>query len=269
MCSWTLHKPHKPCCMQAYPLDLVRTRLAAQTTSRYYHGIAGTLATIVRDEGLAGLYRGMGPTLLQTVRPDSTGCSLCSQQITCKVASAQEAHCLQHNDPCSTMTPMPGTHPAQVTCSLPITCCAQVPSLALNYCAYETLRSRWLCLTNSDTPTVRRLAVSTTDQSCTANVFHWLGLPSPARLHCCCCLPTCCLHDMTQPPSAAHPVQVATSLVCGSLAGLVSSTATFPLDLVRRRLQLEGRAGGQYRWATTAWLCLLSVIVLNTATVRA
>ena len=53
---------------QAYPLDLVRTRLAAQTTSSYYHGIGGTLRTIVRDEGLAGLYRGVGPTLLQTVR---------------------------------------------------------------------------------------------------------------------------------------------------------------------------------------------------------
>ena len=51
--------------LQAYPLDLVRTRLAAQTSSNYYQGIAGTFATIVRDEGTAGLYRGLGPTLLQ------------------------------------------------------------------------------------------------------------------------------------------------------------------------------------------------------------
>lgn len=67
---------------QAYPLDLVRTRLAAQTSSTYYHGIAGTASTIIRDEGVAGLYRGLGPTLLQVA-----------------------------------------------------------PSLAINYCAYETLRS--------------------------------------------------------------------------------------------------------------------------------
>lgn len=33
------------------------------------------------------------------------------------------------------------------------------------------------------------------------------------------------------------------SLACGSAAGLVSSTATFPLDLVRRRLQLRGQGG--------------------------
>ena len=35
------------------------------------------------------------------------------------------------------------------------------------------------------------------------------------------------------------------SLVCGGVAGLVSSTATFPLDLVRRRMQLEGQGGAR------------------------
>ncbi|OAY85384.1 Mitochondrial substrate carrier family protein B [Ananas comosus] len=33
------------------------------------------------------------------------------------------------------------------------------------------------------------------------------------------------------------------SLACGSLSGIASSTITFPLDLVRRRMQLEGVAG--------------------------
>ncbi|GMP69282.1 hypothetical protein CsSME_00028602 [Camellia sinensis var. sinensis] len=36
------------------------------------------------------------------------------------------------------------------------------------------------------------------------------------------------------------------SLACGSLSGIASSTATFPLDLLRRRMQLEG-AGGRAR----------------------
>ncbi|KAK3028620.1 hypothetical protein RJ639_039963 [Escallonia herrerae] len=36
------------------------------------------------------------------------------------------------------------------------------------------------------------------------------------------------------------------SLACGSLSGIASSTVTFPLDLVRRRMQLEG-AGGRAR----------------------
>ena len=62
------------------------------------------------------------------------------------------------------------------------------PSLAINYCAYETLRSYWLSF---------------------------------------------------QPELKAPTV--AMSLLCGSFAGLISSTATFPLDLARRRLQLEGQ----------------------------
>jgi hypothetical protein len=44
----------------------VRTRLAAQTRGQnYYQGIWPTLTTIVADEGLGGLYRGLGATLLQ------------------------------------------------------------------------------------------------------------------------------------------------------------------------------------------------------------
>ena len=44
-------------CTQAYPLDLVRTRLSAQTKAQYYRGIAHALRTIVADEGARGLYR--------------------------------------------------------------------------------------------------------------------------------------------------------------------------------------------------------------------
>ena len=38
-------------------------------------------------------------------------------------------------------------------------------------------------------------------------------------------------------------MQVSMSLACGGAAGLISSTATFPLDLIRRRMQLEGQGG--------------------------
>jgi len=63
-----------------YPLDLVRTRLAYDVEGRAppaggagggagaragaRRGIAGVLAATVRSEGLGGLYRGIGPTLL-------------------------------------------------------------------------------------------------------------------------------------------------------------------------------------------------------------
>ncbi|KAI3458642.1 hypothetical protein Pfo_015305 [Paulownia fortunei] len=47
-----------------YPLDLVRTRLAAQTNVIYYRGIWHALHTISKEEGLFGLYKGLGATLL-------------------------------------------------------------------------------------------------------------------------------------------------------------------------------------------------------------
>lgn len=112
-----------------YPLDLVRTRLAAQRNSMYYRGIWHSLSTICRDEGFFGLYKGLGATLL------GVG-----------------------------------------------------PSIAISFSVYETLRSTW--------------------------------------------------HSKRPEDSA-----IAVSLACGSLSGIASSTLTFPLDLVRRRMQLEGVAG--------------------------
>jgi len=112
-----------------YPLDLVRTRLAAQTNTAYYRGISHALYAICRDEGVRGLYKGLGATLL------GVG-----------------------------------------------------PSIAVSFSVYETLRSHWQVERPCDSP-------------------------------------------------------VLISLACGSLSGIASSTFTFPLDLVRRRMQLEGAAG--------------------------
>ncbi|XP_010923203.1 uncharacterized protein [Elaeis guineensis] len=112
-----------------YPLDLVRTRLAAQTKTIYYRGISHALCAIYRDEGIRGLYKGLGATLL------GVG-----------------------------------------------------PSIAISFSVYETLRSHWQ-----------------------------LQRPNDSALFL--------------------------SLACGSISGIASSTVTFPLDLVRRRMQLEGAVG--------------------------
>ncbi|XP_049347843.1 uncharacterized protein LOC125812382 isoform X1 [Solanum verrucosum] len=129
-----------------YPLDLVRTRLAAQTNVIYYRGIWHALQTISREEGIAGLYKGMGATLL------GVG-----------------------------------------------------PNLAISFSVYDTVRSYW----QSHRP-----------------------------------------DDST----------VLVSLACGSLSGVASSTVTFPLDLVRRRIQLEG-AGGRARVYKTGLFGTFSHII--------
>ncbi|CAN1849710.1 Mitochondrial substrate carrier family protein B [Linum perenne] len=52
------------------------------------------------------------------------------------------------------------------------------------------------------------------------------------------------------------------SLSCGSLSGVAASTATFPIDLVRRRMQLEG-AGGKARVYTGGLLGTFRHIIKN------
>ncbi|CAK7235241.1 mitochondrial thiamine pyrophosphate transporter [Sporothrix bragantina] len=50
-----------------YPLDLLRTRFAAQGSGadRVYSNLRGAVRDIARDEGLRGFFRGLGPALIQ------------------------------------------------------------------------------------------------------------------------------------------------------------------------------------------------------------
>ncbi|KFK36685.1 hypothetical protein AALP_AA4G156200 [Arabis alpina] len=122
-----------------YPLDLVRTRLAAQRNAMYYQGIGHAFRTICREEGFLGLYKGLGATML------GVG-----------------------------------------------------PSLAINFAVYESVKSFWQSHRSNDSTLI-------------------------------------------------------VSLGSGGVAGIASSTATFPLDLVRRRMQVEG-AGGRARVYNTGLL---------------
>uniref|UniRef100_A0A2P2Q3K3 Mitochondrial substrate carrier family protein B-like n=1 Tax=Rhizophora mucronata TaxID=61149 RepID=A0A2P2Q3K3_RHIMU len=131
-----------------YPLDLVRTRLAAQRSTLYYRGIWHAFNSICTEEGFLGLYKGLGATLL------GVG-----------------------------------------------------PNIAISFSVYEYLRSFW----------------------------------------------------KTQRPNDSTAI---VSLACGSLSGIASSTAIFPLDLVRRRMQLEG-AGGQARVYTTGLFGTFGHIMQN------
>ncbi|KAL9649040.1 hypothetical protein ABK040_008417 [Willaertia magna] len=48
----------------SYPLDVIRCRLSAQVEPKLYNGIMHAFKVIYQQEGMAGLYRGMVPTLL-------------------------------------------------------------------------------------------------------------------------------------------------------------------------------------------------------------
>lgn len=114
-------------CTLCYPLDLVKTRLSAQTKTMYYTGIADAFRKIPADEGLKGLFRG-----------------------------------------------------------LPVTLCSVTPMIALNFGLYDQ--------------------------------FYWVyaGLGAPRWLN---------------------------ALLAGATSGALSSSLLFPVDLIRRQMQMVGLGG--------------------------
>jgi solute carrier family 25 thiamine pyrophosphate transporter 19 len=50
-----------------YPLDLLRTRFAAQGTEKIYDSLRGSIRDIARDEGLRGFFRGVSAANVQVV----------------------------------------------------------------------------------------------------------------------------------------------------------------------------------------------------------
>ncbi|KAK3497143.1 mitochondrial thiamine pyrophosphate carrier 1 [Neurospora hispaniola] len=113
-----------------YPLDLLRTRFAAQGTERVYPSLLQALKTIYASEGVTGYFRGLGPGLAQII-----------------------------------------------------------PYMGTFFCVYETLRPR--------------------------------------------------LSKLELPYSSG-------SAVAGVLASVMAKTGTFPLDLVRKRIQVQGPTRGMY-----------------------
>ena len=239
--------------LQAYPLDLVRTRLAAQTTTHYYKGIWHALSTIVKDEGLFGLYRGLGATLTQ-VAP-SLAMNYCAYETLrsywmsheparqSPTASYIPPFVLHSHTTALQPPPLPPPPPGWlVVALLP---CPVMSDQSLRKCSHVThlflmdrfgvcmlrafVRRRDPSLQSKTETTTALQEVHVLVHTNVSTLAHWL------RLHA------------HKPRSA---VQVTMSLASGSIAGLVSSTATFPLDLIRRRMQLQGQGGCQVQYTS-------------------
>jgi len=125
--------------LACYPLDVVKTRLTAQTGTRYYNGILDALIRIRREEGSRGLYRGLTMTLLSAV-----------------------------------------------------------PAVSLNFTLYEEF----------------------------FNLYQDFGLPSSAH-----------------------------ALLSGGSSGVVASTVLFPVDLLRRQMQMVGLGGRPAVYNSVAQAC--------------
>ncbi|KAI8540017.1 hypothetical protein RHMOL_Rhmol09G0228400 [Rhododendron molle] len=192
-----------------YPLDLVRTRLAAQTNVTYYRGILHALRTITREEGASGLYKGLGATLL------GVG-----------------------------------------------------PNLAISFSVYDSLRSYWKSQRPDDSTVLVSLACGSVSGIASSTGWHILRRSYTVL-------------SVSRPESVLIEVyrkalfflsffRLGRSYVNDTwlqekegfllLFCFMSSMATFPLDLMRRRMQLEG-AGGRARVYTTGLFSTFGYII--------
>ncbi|KAJ0102635.1 hypothetical protein Patl1_06467 [Pistacia atlantica] len=185
-----------------YPLDLVRTRLAAQTNVIYYRGIWHALQTICREEGVLGLYKGLGATLL------GVG-----------------------------------------------------PSIAISFSVYETLRSFWQLQRPRDSTVLVSLACGSLSGIASSTDLVWINCIT--NISSITCVPKHCSwfhHGVVVLFSAAIERHCSRSHQLLSLQFTYLPQTTFPLDLVRRRKQLEG-VGGRARVYTTGLFGIFRQII--------
>lgn len=157
-------------CTAAYPLDLLRTRMAAETRGTDYRRLLPALRRIAGEQGVRGLYKGLGATLVQVV-----------------------------------------------------------PGLAFNFCFYDTFRNIALAYQ------WRQLIAQQPHQQQTGE-GGGTQQPGPGG------------SGADQAGAAASPSPLASAL-CACAAGWCTSSLTFPLDVVRRRLQVyENGAQGRMRY---------------------
>ncbi|KAG5533440.1 hypothetical protein RHGRI_027566 [Rhododendron griersonianum] len=194
-----------------YPLDLVRTRLAAQTNVTYYRGIWHALHTITREEGASGLYKGLGATLL------GVG-----------------------------------------------------PNLAISFSVYDSLRSHWKSQRPDDSTVLVSLACGSVSgiASSTGDPIQFSQLAG-LRVYYSRYASQLCFLSHPSPvilgPFKFHRSYVKDTWLQEKESFLLrfcfmSSMVTFPLDLVRRRMQLEG-AGGRARVYTTGLFSTFGYII--------
>lgn len=147
--------------LATYPLDLLRTRFAAQGKQKVYTSLARGIANIYTQEGVKGFFRGLGAGMMSIV-----------------------------------------------------------PNMGLFFLFYETLHPPLVLLFSVAPPPSQLLPAKENNE------------PSDS-------------HPDQRPKSSTH--KILTSLIPGSahataglLSSILSKTSIFPLDLIRKRLQVQG-----------------------------
>lgn len=251
-------------CAVAYPLDLVKTKMAGDLAhvSPRRGALIRCFSTILRQEGVRGLYKGIGATLTQVtpalaINFTAYEFSKSFMSAILRRQSQQEGSSSWVSWPTYFQQPQNSNHGAEgVTTTtgirspaLIIPAAASGAEKVLNSSSNESCQrvdgaahSAHAEAAHSSNPPlqgINRIAQSTEDDSIEGRSNRGGAVPAVGAV------------TRTTPPqlgATARPREqggqlsvydrALVSLVAGTVAGVVSSTSTFPLDVVRRRLQI-------------------------------
>lgn len=227
-------------CTAAYPLDLVRTRLAAQTQDNCSSGIYQTLRCIIKEDGLRGLYRGLGATLLQVVP---------SLAVSFAAYESSRAFVLKYNESAGALSGSNRAADSMDVLELKEPPDFQDPS---NF----TTEITWDRLSGCQ-PWGGHMELDDHHHAAAASVLKHERRQENALESIECVVGRMPSADgqsvgpspAQSVPSAVRPASISPSVsfACGCLSGLTASTLTFPLDVIRRRLQVGRSAAGGAR----------------------
>lgn len=251
ICTLVLYPPR--CCLralQAYPLDLIRTRIAAQRDM---------LPQITRLTENVAYTIGVSP---DTTRP--TPITKASKQ---HLAPRSNYRGIMHAFRCI----LREDGPRGLYRGLPATLAQVTPTLALNFCLYDSFRAVWVAQYASDAtqPSTSQhshdssssvsgqekqglrqsegvteedgVGWATSGQDSTmrgTSMRTTEGQQGPGDSESVASTSGRGTDSDLRAGNVNPPISIAGSLWCASAAGLVTSTATFPLDVVRKRLQV-------------------------------
>uniref|UniRef100_A0A8C4R935 Mitochondrial thiamine pyrophosphate carrier n=1 Tax=Eptatretus burgeri TaxID=7764 RepID=A0A8C4R935_EPTBU len=231
------------------PLDLIKIRfqLQVENITRHgahgkYQGLVQAMQTVWAEEGLSAFWKGHVPAQLLSV---SFGCvQFVAYEVLTELAYKQ----LQFD------TRSPGLH---FTCGGMAACAATLTCQPL-----DMLRTR---LASQGEPRVYhglRHAVS--------NIYHHDGMvgfyrglaptlvavfPYAGMQFSLYTLFTRLYKTLQTSPHSNEVSDVMQGMLCGSLAGMISKTLTYPLDLIKKRLQVQSFQEARNHFGQVSWVC--------------
>ncbi|KAL8433850.1 hypothetical protein ACSSS7_003566 [Eimeria intestinalis] len=203
-----------------YPMELVKTRLAAYSPGCMYSGVVQCFKAIHQEGGIRRLYRGLAPSLLGVIPYagidlavfESLKEAYIQRMAPSRVQQQQKA------EPCSSCNP-PSDAPLKQTAP-----CNDAAAI-------------------SDAPNAAAVEQQQLGPLVAPQTAGLMGAPGASRRRCCC--------DAGSSTGPVTPPAFAL-LLMGGCSSLVGQVVAYPTALIRTRMQVDGSGGKQIQYRSSA-----------------